>query len=117
MSQLKFDSNGNLSSQIIKFNVKHDEKTKEQIKSMELEKEVLRGLEVLGTNGVDIKTLVIWCNPNRIKGPDCQVKEKILLILEKLVAEKKVAAKRKSPRSNTVLFCLINSKNGGKNNA
>jgi hypothetical protein len=112
MAQLKFDSNGNLSSQIIKFNVKHDENTKEQLKNIELGKEVLRGLEVLGTNGVDIKTLTIWSNPNRVRGPDYKVNERILLILKKLVAEKKVAAKRVSSRSNKILFYFINSKKG-----
>ena len=117
MTQLKFDSKGNLLPQTVSFKVKHDENSKEQLKNIELKKTVLHGLEVLGTNGVDIKTLTIWCNPNRIRGPDYQVKERILLILEKLVAEKKVAAKRKSPRKNDLLFCLINSKNGGKNNA
>lgn len=112
MGQLKFDSKGTLSPQTIKFNVKHTENTKEQLKNIELEKEVLRGLEVLGTNGVDIKTLVIWCNPNRINGPDYQVKEKILLILKKLISEKKVAAKRDSPRSNNILFLLVKTKKG-----
>lgn len=96
----------------LKFNVKHDENTNEQLKNIELEKEVLRGLEVLGTKGVDIKTLVIWCNPNRVRGPNYQVKEKVLLILKKFIAEKKVAAKRKSPRSNNILFLLIKTKNG-----
>jgi len=55
---------------------------------------------------------VIWCNPNRLRGADYQVKEKILLIIKKLVAEKKVVAKRKSPRSNNILFLLIKTKNG-----
>jgi hypothetical protein len=110
MGQLKFDSKGNLSPQTIKFGVKHDENTKEQLKNRELEKEVLRGLEVLGTNGVDIKTLVIWCNPNRIRGPDYQVKEKILLILKKLVAGKKVAAKKLAAKKNPVVFYFIKSK-------
>lgn len=112
MAQLKFDKDGGLSPQTISFKVKHDEKTKEQLRNIRLEREVLRGLEVLGTKGVDIKTLVIWCNPNRIRGPDYQVKEKILSILKKLVAEKKVAAKRKLPRKNEVLFLLIKTKNG-----
>lgn len=59
MTQLKFDSKGNFAPQKISFKVKHDEPTKEQLNNIELEKEVLHGLEVLGTNGVDIKTLVI----------------------------------------------------------
>jgi hypothetical protein len=112
MTQLKFDRKGKLAPQKISFKVKHDENTKEQLKNIELGKEVLRGLEVLGTNGVDIKTLTIWSNPNRVRGPDYQVKERILLILEKLVAEKKVAAKRDSPRSNKILFLLVNTKKG-----
>lgn len=112
MAQLKFDKKGNLSPQTISFKVKHDENTKEQLKNIELEKGVLRGLEVLGTNGVDIKTLVIWCNPNRVRGPDYQVKERILSILEKLVAEKKVAAKRSAAKKNQLIFYLINSKKG-----
>lgn len=112
MTQLKFDKKGNLSPQTINFDVKHDENTEEKLKNIELEKEVLRGLEVLGTNGVDIKTLTIWCNPNRIRGPDYKVNERILLILKNLVAEKKVAAKRVSSRSNKILFYFINSKKG-----
>lgn len=112
MTQLKFDEKGNLSSQTISFKIKHDEKTKEQIENIELEKEVLRGLEVLGTKGVDIKTLTIWCNPNRVKGPDYQVKERILLILKKLVAGKKAVAKRKLPGKNGFLFLLVKTKKG-----
>lgn len=112
MTQLKFDKDGSLLPRVIAFDVKHNEKTKEQLENMELEKEVLHGLEIWGTKGVEIKTLTIWCNPNRVKGPDYQVKEKILLILEKLVVEKKVAAKRKSPRNNNILFLLIKTKNG-----
>lgn len=104
MTQLKFDKKGNLSPQTIRFSIKHDENTKEQLKNIELEKEVLHGLEILGVNGVNVKTLTIWCNPNRVRGPDYQVKEKILSILKKLVVEKKVAAKRKSPRSNNIYF-------------
>ena len=112
MGQLKFDKKGNLSAQTISYKVKHDDEIKEHLKNIELEKAVLHGLEVLGTNCVDIKTLVIWCNPNRVRGPDYQVKERILSILEKLVAEKKVAAKRKSPKKNDILFLLVKTKNG-----
>lgn len=112
MNQLKFDSKGNLLPQTISFRVKHNEKTKEQIRSIELEKAVLHGLEVLGAKGIDIKTLTIWCNPNKIRGPDYKINEKILSILKKLVAEKKVAAKRKSPGKNDLLFLLVKTENG-----
>ena len=36
MAQLKFDKKGNLAPQKISFKVKHDEKTKEQIRNVEL---------------------------------------------------------------------------------
>ena len=112
MTQLNFDEKGNLVPQKICFEVKHNENAKERLKNIELEKEVLRGLDVFKANGVDIKTLTIWCNPNRVRGPDYQVKEKILLILKKLIAEKKATTKKLAAKKNQLIFYLINSKKG-----
>ncbi|MFW9973445.1 MAG: hypothetical protein ACFFDF_24890 [Candidatus Odinarchaeota archaeon] len=109
MKQLKFDKNGFILPQKINYDIKHEEETEEAIKEIELEKELLRGLNLLATEDRDIKSLVIWCNPNYCYGPDYLVQEKIEKILEKLIDENLVV-QEKSPQDRDV-FSIDNKKN------
>ena len=61
----------------------------------ELKKEILHGLKNLEENDKDIRTLVIWCNPNNIRGADRDLRPKVLEILEDLKKKGIVTRKKK----------------------
>lgn len=57
----------------------------ENSESSHLKKELIHGLEVLDIEDKDIKSLVIWCNPNYIIGPDYEIEIKLKSRLEFLI--------------------------------
>ena len=109
MVQLKFDKNGFILPQKISYEVKHEEETKEAIKIVELEKELLQGLKALGPEDRNIKALTIFCNSNYSKGSDQEIRTLITEILTKFV-NKGIVIKEKSSK-NRDIFSLIKLKN------
>ncbi|MFW9973141.1 MAG: hypothetical protein ACFFDF_23360 [Candidatus Odinarchaeota archaeon] len=97
MKQLKFDKDGFILPQKINYNVEHDEETEEIIRNAELERELLKGLNILAPEDRDLKSLVLFCNPNRIYGPDFSVKKDLATILKKLTASGQIM-KEKTPK-------------------
>ena len=60
-----------------------------------LKEDVLHKLRILNENDRDLRTIVIGCNPNYIRGPDYKITSKVLKILEKLEKKEKVYRKKK----------------------
>ncbi|MFW9972326.1 MAG: hypothetical protein ACFFDF_19225 [Candidatus Odinarchaeota archaeon] len=113
MKQLKFDKNGFILPQKITYDIKHEATTKEAIREIELERDLLRGLEILAPEDRNIKALTIWSNPNYKYGPDHLIQKKIEKILKKLI-DKKIVLQEKS-QNGLDIFLLIKLKNLQKN--
>lgn len=109
MRQLKFDKDGFLLPQKISSEVNNEKKTEKAIKEVELEKEIIQGLNVLAPGDRNIKALTIYCNPNYKRGSDQSISKLIMAILEKLIDQSSVI-KEKSPKGS-VIFSLSNKKN------
>jgi len=79
-----------------------------------LEKELLHGLEVIPENDRDLHSLVIWCNPNFIRGAEKDLQPKILKILNRFKKEGKITTKKKlikvSPTHSKKQFLLYSLK-------
>lgn len=67
----------------------------------DLVKELLHGLKCLAKTDRDLKSLVIWCNPNRIRGSDEGVKLELLKILNSLESQDMISKEKKKLGFNT----------------
>ncbi|MFW9877938.1 MAG: hypothetical protein ACFFG0_33060 [Candidatus Thorarchaeota archaeon] len=98
---LKFDKDGFLQPQKVKFEVEHVEEDQEAILRVELEKELINGLKILDIEERNIKALTIWCNPNFIRGSDAMVKDQLEGILTNLIDSELVIVE-KSPKRRII---------------
>ena len=71
---------------------------KSNIILMDLKSKVLKGLEILDENDRDIRTLMIWINPNHKYGADQDIQPKMLEILRDL--EKRGIISKKEKKLN-----------------
>ena len=81
---------------------------------IDLELEVLRFLHKLPKNDRDLKTLIVSCNPNFVRGSDKEIEPKIIEILNRLKKDGKISQKKKKlriisdkPKKEFVLYNLI----------
>ena len=73
--------------------------SKNEVKN--LVKELLHGLKCLAKTDRDLKSLVIWCNPNRIRGSDAGVRLELSKILNSLESQGMVSKEKRKLRLNS----------------
>lgn len=80
-----------------------------------LEDEVIHALEVLSLKDRDVNSLTIFCNPNKCRGGDKEVRELVKIILNDLKNLNELASKKiKINGKNVEVFTLKIAKNASK---